>query len=100
MQVEPFPLKLMAPRVAGGFPPIAKSLERLWIGTNPAGDCGPLPVLAAVDAQYVPSTSGLHDGGSAVEGGEGGGAADAPGSCNGPEGGAIGGGGIADIAAP
>jgi hypothetical protein len=32
MQVEPDPLKLIAPSVAGAFPPsIAKSLERLCI---------------------------------------------------------------------
>jgi hypothetical protein len=81
MQVEPLPLKLIAPKVAGGFP-IARSLERLWTGAIPA---------AAADAQYVPSISGLHGGGG-KDGGDG----DTPGSCIGPEAGATGGGGTAD----
>ncbi len=87
MQVEPFPLKVIAPKVAGGSPPIPRSLERLWIGAMPAGDCGPLIGFPAADAQYVPSISGLHGRGCCVESGSG----------DGPEGDVIGGGGTIDM---
>ena len=62
MQVEPSLPKLIAPNVAGGFPPIARSLERLCIEAIPAADCVALSRFAAADAQYVPSISGLHGG--------------------------------------
>lgn len=42
MQV-PLLLKVMAPKVAVGFEPIERSLERLWICGAPAPDDPPTP---------------------------------------------------------